>query len=133
MHNPAAHRAIPAACYFDCGCYDACWCQCCCNILELNMITIYISKRLRWHSYYIKEAFSYNDSYCISHKQDAGMTRGAASLNIVLYCYILNAWLLWWFDNYIFSKRLRLPYYGHYINEASLYVKVHLRRGYICY
>ena len=24
------------------------------------------------------------------------------------------------------SKRLRLPYYGHYINEASLYVKVHL-------
>ncbi len=26
---------------------------------------------------------------------------------------------------------LRLPYYGHYINEASLYVKVHLRSGYM--
>ncbi len=26
---------------------------------------------------------------------------------------------------------LRLPYYGHYINEASIYVKVLVRRGYM--
>ncbi len=29
------------------------------------------------------------------------------------------------------SKRLRLPYYGHYINEVLLYIKVHLRSGYM--